>query len=114
MSENLLASADDAPPFDEPWQAQVMAMAFRLIDAGHFSNRQWSAALGEALVRASERGEDDDTATYYRAALEALESLLASSGSVSNEALSGRTEAWRNAYLRTPHGQPVVLDGTGD
>ena len=86
-----------------------MALAFNLIEQGAFTNAQWSEALGAELERAQVRGERDDAQTYYRSALAALEMLLASTGRVPTLDLSERMEAWRRAYLNTPHGQPVEL-----
>ncbi len=107
-----LARRDDEPVFDEPWQAQAMALASNLIDQGVFSNIEWSDALGAELESAEARGDCDDAQTYYRSVLAALERLLASDGRVSTSNLGSRTEAWRRAYLNTPHGQPVVLTAT--
>ena len=103
------AQHDSGPVFKEPWQAQVLALAFNLVERGQFSSAQWSEALGAELVHARDRGDIDNLATYYRAALAALEWLLDAQSSVTRRALDGRTEAWREAYLRTPHGQPVGL-----
>ena len=86
-----------------------MALAFGLIEQGTFTNAQWSDALGAELERAQARGDSDDAQTYYRSALAALETLLASTGRVTTPDLCVRTEAWRRAYLNTPHGQPVEL-----
>jgi nitrile hydratase accessory protein len=104
-----LARRDDEPVFDEPWQAQVLALAFNLIAQGVFSASQWSDALGAELKHAAASGEPDDPQTYYRSALAALESLLATDDRVVAERLSDRVETWRRAYLNTPHGQPVEL-----
>jgi nitrile hydratase accessory protein len=104
-----LARRDDEPTFDEPWQAQVLALAFTLSEAGLFTPVEWSDALGAELRRANERGEPDDHTTYYAAALAALERLVAKDGSVTTGALAERFEEWRSAYLNTPHGQPVEL-----
>lgn len=104
-----LARHDGEPVFDEPWQAQILALAFHLIEQGVFSNAEWSGALGEALAGARVRGDADDSQTYYRSALAALENLLAVDGRITADALAARTEAWRHAYLNTPHGQPVEL-----
>jgi nitrile hydratase accessory protein len=103
------ASGEAAPGFDEPWQAQVLAVAFSLAERGVFSRGEWSDALGDALKRAAAGGAPDTQETYYTAALAALESLLARSGQVPAEALQERAAAWRRAYLATPHGQPVEL-----
>ena len=105
-----LARHDDGPVFDEPWQAQVLALAFNLIERGQFTGSQWSEALGAELEAAREREDSDDMATYYSAVLAALEGLLDAESDLSKVNLDARTEQWRQAYLRTPHGQPVDLD----
>ena len=105
-----LARHDDGPVFDEPWQAQALALAFNLMDRGVFSNNRWSEALGAELESARARGDADDVQTYYQCVLAALEKLLASDGRISTGSLGSRTEAWRRAYLNTPHGQPVELE----
>jgi nitrile hydratase accessory protein len=104
-----LARMDGDPVFDEPWQAQILALADTLARAGAFTPRAWSEALGAALDRAAASGAPDGPTTYYAAALEALEGLLDSSGAVGRDALSTRRDAWERAYLETPHGQPVAL-----
>jgi nitrile hydratase accessory protein len=104
-----LARRDAEPTFAEPWQAEVLALAFALSERGVFSAAKWSKTLGEELRRAEAQGAADDHETYYAAALAALERLVALAGNVSAEVVSARTEAWRRAYLETPHGQPVEL-----
>ena len=108
------SAAAGAPVFAEPWHAEVLALAFALVERGTFSPAAWSEALGAELRRAQARGEPDDQETYYAAALAALEHLVASSGSLTAGALSARVEAWRRAYLATPHGRPVELAAAGD
>jgi nitrile hydratase accessory protein len=99
-----LKRTDNEPVFDEPWQAQVLAMADTLSRAGAFTATEWSEALGEELRRA------DSATTYYEAALKALERLLAGCGFATAEVISNRRDAWARAYLATPHGQPVKLE----
>lgn len=99
-----------APVFDEQWQAQTLALAYALAEKGVFTHAQWSDALGEKLREAQVAGRPDDQGTYYGAALAALETLLAESGAVGGQDLSDCVEAWRRAYLNTPHGQPVELE----
>ena len=107
-----LARRDTEPVFDEPWQAQVLALASNLVEQGVFSASQWSDALGAALEDAQTRGEPDDPQTYYRSALAALETLLDTDGRLSAVRMADRVEAWRQAYLHTPHGQPVELSAS--
>ena len=71
VTGSALATTDDQPPFREQWQAQVMGLAFNLIDSGRLSNARWSEALGAALDEAARGGAPDDTETYYQAALRA-------------------------------------------
>ncbi|MFO0996121.1 MAG: nitrile hydratase accessory protein [Alphaproteobacteria bacterium] len=104
-----LARREGEPVFGEPWQAQVLAVAFSLVESGLFSRAAWSSALGEELRQSERAGEPDTAETYYRAALKALERLTATGGAVTHEALVRRADDWRQSYLDTPHGQPVVL-----
>lgn len=104
-----LVRKDEGPVFEQGWQAQVLALAFNLVEQGQFTAVEWSEALGAELVRSNERGDTDSTETYYKAVLSALEGLLDAQNSLPEGVLEERTEAWRDAYLRTPHGQPVEL-----
>ena len=49
-------------------------------------------------------------AAYYRQWLAALETVVGLKGAASAAEISQRQEAWREAYLKTPHGQPVELN----
>ena len=49
--------------------------------------------------------------SYYRHWLNALERLCAAKGLAPEDAVLERTEEWRQAYLDTPHGKPVVFRG---
>jgi len=100
----------DGPVFAEPWQAQAFAMAIKLSEQGHFTWKEWAAALADELTAAADRGEPDDGSHYYEHWLTALERLVQSKGLADAGALSSRKEAWADAYRRTPHGKPVELD----
>ena len=104
-----LAAADGEPAFEETWQAQVLAIADTLVQQGLFSAGAWSEALGAALREAEAAGAKDTQETYYRAALAALETLIAEHSDIDRRAMLGKREAWEQAYLSTPHGQPVEL-----
>ena len=105
-----LAAADGEPAFEEAWQAQVLAIADTLVQQGMFSAGAWSEALGAALREAEADGAEDNQQTYYRAALAALESLVAAHSDIDRQAMQGKREAWERAYHSTPHGQPVELE----
>jgi nitrile hydratase accessory protein len=104
-----LASVDGQPAFDEPWQAEVLAIADCLVQDGLFSASAWSDALGEALKQAQSSGASDDQETYYQCVLGALEGLVASHSEIDRRAMAGKRKDWEQAYLSTPHGQPVKL-----
>src|ERR1700682_1983152 len=71
---------DGGPVFAEPWQAQAFAMAVRLSAEGHFTWKEWAAALADELKSAVDRGEPDDGSRYYHYWLAALERLVAAKG----------------------------------
>ncbi len=99
----------EPPPFEEPWQAQALAIAHSLQESGVISAGQWSEALGAAIRRAQAAGDPDLGDTYYLHVLDALEHLLSDADLVSRGSLERRRSEWEAAYRRTPHGQPVEL-----
>jgi len=104
-----LASIDGNPAFDEPWQAEALAIADSLVQSGLFSASAWSNALGLALKQAESRDDKDTQETYYRCVLTALETLVADHSDIDQAAMAGKRKDWEAAYLATPHGQPVRL-----
>jgi nitrile hydratase accessory protein len=107
-----LSPADDnhQPAFAAPWQAQAFALAVHLNEQGVFTWREWGEAFAAQRRRSAEHGQADAPEQYYHDWLCALEQLLVAKGSASIQALAGRKQAWIEAYLRTPHGNPVRLD----
>lgn len=105
----LLPRDEGGPVFAEPWQAQAFALAVRLSEQGHFTWKEWAAALAGELKAAADRGEPDDGSRYYHHWLAALERLVAETGLADPATLVARKEAWAEAYRRTPHGKPVEL-----
>ena len=100
------------PVFAEPWEAQAFALAVKLSEQGHFTWKEWAAALAEELKAAEVRGEPDDGSQYYHHWLATLERLVAAKGLTDPSAMLARKEAWAEAYRRTPHGKPVELAQT--
>jgi nitrile hydratase accessory protein len=97
------------PVFAEPWEAQAFALAVKLSGQGHFTWKEWAAALADELKAAADRGEPDDGTRYYQHWLAALERLVTAKGLSDPDALLARKEAWAEAYRHTPHGKPVEL-----
>ena len=104
-----LKRMDGEPVFDEPWQAQVLAMVDSLITGGVIEATAWSDTLGNELKKAQQSGSGDDITTYYKAVLQALEQLLDQNTDISCREVTSKRDAWEQAYLATPHGQPVKL-----
>ncbi|MEO7134516.1 MAG: nitrile hydratase accessory protein [Vicinamibacterales bacterium] len=100
---------EGGPVFAEPWQAEAFALAVTLSEQGHYTWKEWAAALSEQLQEAARRGQPDDGSRYYEHWLAALESLVAAKGLADPGVLDARKEAWADAYRHTPHGQPVEL-----
>ena len=65
----------------------------------------------EAGKKTSERmvEKEDRPDSYYQHWLAALEHLAIAKGLSDEGELAQRMQAWREAYLATPHGQPVEL-----
>ncbi|KNG92879.1 nitrile hydratase accessory protein [Pseudaestuariivita atlantica] len=101
-----------APPgFDAPWQAQLYAVTRALEGEGLFTAAEWSDALGAALDEARADGPVDGGPGYWLAWMAALEGLLRQRSGIEAAEIAEKVTAWRAAYLSTPHGQPVRLDG---
>ena len=104
-----LPREDGGPVFAEPWQAQAFALAVKLSEQGHFTWKEWAAALAAELEAAATRGEPDDGSQYYEHWLAALERLVQAKRLLDAATLAERKDAWADAYRHTPHGKPVEL-----
>jgi nitrile hydratase accessory protein len=92
----------EEPVFAQDWQARAFALVLKLAERGHFTSSEWTNALSRQL-------HGDDGSRYYEHWLAALEKLVIDKGLTDSAALGARKDAWREAYLHTPHGQPVEL-----
>jgi len=101
----------EGPVFREPWEAQAFALAVDLSQGGCFTWREWARRLGAEIKAAQAAGDPDLGDTYYHHWLAALERLVAEKGLLRDGDIQARKEAWKKAYLATPHGQPVKLAG---
>jgi nitrile hydratase accessory protein len=107
LRELAVPQSDSVPVFAAPWEASAFAMVVALHRAGRFEWREWVAVLAEEIRTAP---PDPTGALYYERWSAALEKLLGRLGLMSPAAIAERTEAWRKAYLATPHGAEVRLD----
>ncbi|WP_246107326.1 nitrile hydratase accessory protein [Puniceibacterium confluentis] len=99
------------PVFLEPWHAQVFALTVHLSDTGVVSWPDWAATLGAVLAEHGLDRQLDGGEDYFLAWVAALERLLAARGLAGAADLDDLKSAWTEAYLHTPHGQPVRLAG---
>lgn len=99
-------TAPEAPPFDEPWQAQAFAMTVALSERGLFTWTEWAQALGAELAR---RPDAQGNEGYFLAWLAALEGLIVARGVAEENDLAALARAWIAAAEATPHGKPIVL-----
>ena len=104
-----LNNLDGLPVFEQEWQAQILAGAVALTIYNSIEPASWSEAFGTGLTQARAAGRPDDLGTYYAVALDTLEKLVTEQCKVTESELSSKRQAWKQAYLRTPHGQPVNL-----
>ena len=98
------------PAFEAPWHAQLFALTVALNEAGHFGWTDWAARFGATLKRHGADAALDGGDDYFSAWLETLEGVLRDLGTAEAGEIAHLTQAWRAAYLRTPHGAPVVLE----
>lgn len=105
----MTASKTSPPKFVEPWHAEVFALTLELSDNGHFSWVEWTETFGARLRAAAVADGPLDGSNYYDVWLETLEGVLVTKGLVRTCDMASMREAWKAAYLSTPHGAPVRL-----
>lgn len=92
-------------PFEAPWHASAFAVTVALAERGAFTWSEWTQALGEELSKASIHSGD----AYYHAWITALEKICMSKKLTELKDLQTTKARWEEAYLSTPHGQPVQV-----
>jgi hypothetical protein len=84
-------------------------MTLALSGSGVFSWSRWTSVYAQELAGRQGDGPEGEEGARQEAWLAALERIACEAGLVSEASLDERTQAWRTAYERTPHGRPVVL-----
>lgn len=99
--------------FDHPWELRAFAIAVAAYENGQY---EWSE-FQLSLIRAIQQWEQTDDAppwAYYERWLEALQTVLAGNGVLSDAVLDERTRAVlaspRNANHHEAHREPVAVD----
>jgi nitrile hydratase accessory protein len=103
LNELELPKDGSAPVVAAPWQASAFAIVVALHQAGRFEWREWVELLSNEIASAA---PDRSGALHYERWTHALEKPLARLGKLAEDVMTARSEAWRSAYLATPHGRP--------
>ena len=94
---------EDAPVFNEPWEASAFALVVGLHQNGTFEWSHWAETLGGVVKR------DDGSTSYYELWLKALETIISEKSLIADGEIVKRKQEWQAALLATPHGQPIEL-----
>ncbi len=105
--------SDPVAPFAEPWHAQIFALTHKLAQAGHYSWPEWAERFALARAQSASLHAPDLEATYYDDWLKTFEQLLLDKGLADRASIERMKQAWTQAYLDTPHGEPVMLQAAG-
>ena len=97
------------PVFEAPWHAQVFALTVHLNEAGHFEWKTWAACFGATLKQHGLSRDLNGGEDYFMAWLETLERVLEDGNMAAPSDVAALRDAWKAAYLSTPHGAPVHL-----
>lgn len=103
------APDEESAPFEHPWQAQAFSLIVYLHQAGLFSWKTWVDVFSKEIKASPMQAEESINDAYYRQWVSATENMLLSLELTGKEDIIRRTNEWRQAYLNTPHGMPVVL-----
>lgn len=97
------------PVFELPWHGQVFALTVHLNESGLFDWPDWAARFSATLARHGMDRDLNGGEDYFACWLETLETLLADLGQAAPADVERLRTAWEQAYLATPHGDPVHL-----
>lgn len=104
-----MKSQKPTPVFEKPWHAQVFALTVHLNETGHFEWTQWAERFGATLKSHGMTQDLNGGSDYFEAWLETLEGFLCDLELAEAEAIKQLRAAWAEAFMATPHGQPVRL-----
>lgn len=102
-----------APSFEHPWELRAFAIAVAAYQSGQYEWSEFQLSLAKAI----KQWEEDAAAppwAYYERWLEALETVLAGNGVLSEADLDDRTKAAlavaKTANHHEAHREPVAID----
>ena len=100
---------ENGPVFDRPWQAQAFALTVELYKNGLFTWPEWVEIFSEEIKSSPATAGESVNDAYYRQWIAALEKMATTRKMLRDGDVPARADEWRQAYLNTPHGQPILL-----
>lgn len=108
-----LVGAGEQRAFNEPWEVRAFAMAVAAYHNGQYEWSEFQLSLIDSIKK-WENGDGSEPWSYYEHWLEALETVLAGNGALSDAALDEKTRAVlatpKNANHHEAHREPVAID----
>ena len=99
--------------FERPWELRAFAMAVAAYHSGQYEWSEFQLSLA-ASIKAWEQDGGQEPWAYYEHWLDALETVLAGSGALSDAVLDERTKAAlavpKSANHHEAHREPVTVD----
>lgn len=112
LVRDLPAAVEDRA-FEHPWELRAFAIAVAAYQNGRYEWSEFQLSLAQA-VKQWEDAEAPAPWAYYERWLEALETVLAGSGALSDADLDDRTKATlavpKTANHHEAHREPVAID----
>lgn len=110
---DLPGGSDRDRSFDHPWEVRAFAMAVAAHHNGQYEWSEFQLSLIDSIKRWEAEGGAEPW-SYYEHWLEALETVLAGNGALSDALLDDQTRAVlatpRNANHHEAHREPVAVD----
>jgi nitrile hydratase accessory protein len=102
--------------FEHPWELRAFAMAVAAYHDGQYEWSEFQLSLIDSIKTWEAEGGGEPW-SYYEHWLEALETVLAGNGALSDAVLDDRTKAVlstpKNANHHEAHREPVAIDPAG-
>lgn len=99
--------------FERPWELRAFAMAVAAYHSGQYEWSEFQLSLA-ASIKAWEQDGGQEPWAYYEHWLDALETVLAGSGALSDAVLDERTKSAlavpKSANHHEAHREPVAVD----
>ena len=95
--------------FEKPWHGQIFAITVSLSENKVFEWSEFSKALADQIKidkTEKQNGSDD----YFFSWIKALENLIIKKDILDQSNLNITKQKWKDAFLSTPHGQPVKIN----